>query len=494
MSCTCRHNENVQDSMDDKVENVHKVGPFDVEDWCYRGEGAANIVLAYKGSDPFLVGKVLRIRKKSVDKQLVDKSKVICQPGKPILSEDEQKLWQNWPSVAEARSFESLLQAYARDVMGPLLGPELVDPGIIVYMSTEFLEKIACIVEHERPLSRRAESEIDSHSNSALLISDHSVFCLVGGPQRNIKTSFLSIAVEIKPKCGFLPNSDLIVAENFIKKIVPRYTMHQTLKHYEGKVKRLSQYSPLDLFSEDLERINQAVHHLFSVPQNNLRLFVGGTVIDTSTSDLDHEGVKWQVLNAALQGCMLHDDGIQPVEVLKELVSQSLHKTDVLKNLLAAQKLDIVDIEGSIHAYRKLSSREAMDSSHGRELSEDECKNFEFPDGMSLLQCIELVRNYLIAATAKDCSLMLTFQQVLDNEPENMDVKYHKIIFSSKAKHPFLLKVNFLDLDLKPLTKMHHYYQIDQKIVKAYLATLQTDIDQEGYSESFVISQDGQQA
>jgi hypothetical protein len=39
-----------------------------------------------------------------------------------------------------------------------------------------------------------------------------------------------------QPKCGFLPDSELIAAKNVIKKKVSRFAMHQTLKHSKGQV------------------------------------------------------------------------------------------------------------------------------------------------------------------------------------------------------------------------------------------------------------------
>ncbi|MCO5584628.1 hypothetical protein L7F22_038559 [Adiantum nelumboides] len=295
-----------------------------------------------------------------------------------------------------------------------------------------------------------------------------------------------SISVEIKPKCGFLPNSDFITAGSYVKKRVPRFTMHQVLKLYKKDVKVLSQYSPLDLFSGNLERINQAVYSLFKVPQNNLRIFVGGSIVDAAVSDSSPDCANWQALNEALKSCIFSEDKIEPVEVLKELVAQSLHETTVLKNLLAAQKLDSLDIEGAIHAYKKI--RHGKRTDFKLEIADESEKHGPSPEiadflvGMSLSDCMQVIRNYLIAATAKDCSLMLTFQQVLDLEAQNTKLKHHNLIASSKSKYPFLLKFNFLDLDMKPLSKMPHYYHMDQKIVKTYLAFKQNGGDDNTFS------------
>lgn len=43
----------------------------------------------------------------------------------------------------------------------------------------------------------------------------------------------------------------------------------------QGKVEKRSAYNPLDLFSGDLLRMQQALRDLIACPQNNFRLFIG---------------------------------------------------------------------------------------------------------------------------------------------------------------------------------------------------------------------------
>lgn len=146
----------------------------------------------------------------------------------------------------------------------------------------------------------------------------------------------------------------------------------------------LSHYSPLDLFSGNLEKINEAVHNLFDIPQNNLRVFVGGSLVGPTMPNLNAESANWQVLREALKSWFCSENQVDPVEVLKELVAQSLYETDALKHLLAAQKLDTCDIEGAIHAYHKLWDSypaECLNGSIMNTLDESidhksDCKNF----------------------------------------------------------------------------------------------------------------------
>lgn len=124
--------------------------------------------------------------------------------------------------------------------------------------------------------------------------------------------------MELKPKCGFLPSSRYIHPKHEVKLRIPRFQLHQHLKlaqvsfgqysgtykaapysHVlvrsatlqlvcsiqvdtrgcrgvvQGKVKVRSAYNPLDLFSGDGLRMQQALSDLIACPQNNFRLFVG---------------------------------------------------------------------------------------------------------------------------------------------------------------------------------------------------------------------------
>lgn len=454
----------------------------EAHEWSYRGEGAANIVLAYNGSNPFFLGKVLRLQKTSDSKRSSCMDVSTSEPEHPVLSKVEQILWADWPSVATATTVESLTQAYARHVMCPILGDELVDPGILVLVSSEFLEFVAHNIHDARPSWRADISRVNIWGSTALLISDHSVFHPLAGIKGDVLSSF---SVEIKPKCGFLPSSPYIAAENSIKRKVSRFAMHQVLKFSQGQIKSVSNYSPLDLFSGSFEQIYKSIHDLFENPQNNLRVFVDGKACHTSLLNADIEVPKWAPVDEALKSCMSCSKGGR-LKALKGLVSELLFGTDALKNLLAAQKLDTYDIEGVIHAYNKIAEQHSdvfpdctnMGNMNDADESSDHSQLIDFDKNIKdfdLAESRKVVRDYLIAATAKDCSLMLTFQEVPDNETVEVDTECHKMIHCSETGKCYRCKMHFLDLDLKPLKKMPHYYRLDQDIVRAYLNASQNN-------------------
>ncbi|KAJ4816559.1 Inositol-pentakisphosphate 2-kinase [Rhynchospora pubera] len=416
----------------------------DVNDWAYKGEGAANLILSYQGSLPLLLGKVLRVQK-------VSKDETIPPMACAVLSTHEQLIWANVAELIESKSKDSLAQIYATRIMGPLLGTNHIDAGVRVSVSREFLEKVEVSTLNFRPAWRRKASKIDILTNSALLFSDHSVFP---------SNSTFSIAIEIKPKCGFVPSSEYILDENSIKKQVTRYKMHQALKLHKKQILEESAYDPLDMFSHSKERIHKALNALYMNPQNNFRVFLNGSLIyggmdtDTKTHDTNN---SFEELIGTSSGLNLN------LPKIFELLTEMISKSGVLNQLLETQKLDVYDIEGAIHSYYDVISQTCpvCESISDKGLLE----KFEKLHCLPIQKSIEIVRDYLVSATAKDCSLMLCFRPREGEAPASEE--YGSVSIES-VDQVYDYKVFFIDLDMKPLEKMVYYYDLDQKITNFY--------------------------
>ncbi|KAJ4754259.1 Inositol-pentakisphosphate 2-kinase [Rhynchospora pubera] len=416
----------------------------DVNDWVYKGEGAANLILSYQGSLPLLLGKVLRVQK-------VSKDETIPPMACAELSTHEQLIWANVDGLVESKSKDSLAQIYVTSIMGPLLGTNHIDAGVRVSVSREFLEKVEVSTLNFRPAWRIKASKIDTLTHSALLISDHSVFP---------SNSTFSIAVEIKPKCGFLPSSEYISDENSVKKHVTRYKMHQALKRHKKQILEESAYDPLDLFSHSNERIHKALNALYLNPQNNFRVFLNGSLVyggmdtDTNTHDTNN---SFEELIGTSSGLNL--DLPKFFELLTEMIS----KSDVLNQLLKTQKLDLYDIEGAIHSYYDVISKPCPLC---KSISDNGLlKKYEKLHSLPIQKSIEIVRDYLVSATTKDCSLMLSFRP---REGESPSLEKYGSVGIESVDQVYDYKVFSIDLDMKPLEKMVHYYNLDQKITNFY--------------------------
>lgn len=420
----------------------------DAGDWSYRGEGAVNLVLAYSGSSPALSGKIIRVQK-------IQRNGSDTVIRRSVLSKHECILWKDVDAIVTSPNKEIADQLYVQCVMIPLLGSEFVDPGVRILVTREFLESVERNSLCQRPGWRVNTANVDCFSDSVLLMSDHSVFphgASKGAP---------CISVEIKPKCGFLPSSSYIADENAIKKNVTRFKMHQVLKLQQLQIQHLSEYDPLELFSGSRERIHKAIRALFANPQNNLRVFLNGSLIYGGLGGGNHgtNFIKVEAFEDHLKSFIHGENGLHTRSFV-DLVGEAILKLGVLDRLLEVQKLDKFDVEGAIHAYYDIVSQPCKICRNSGENRQKYSSLHSIPVDESL----KIVRDYLIAATAKDCSLMISFRPREGDDPES----HYRTIYLDSTKQRFDVKAYFIDLDMKPLDKMEFYYELDQKIVNCY--------------------------
>ncbi|XWS14544.1 hypothetical protein CRYUN_Cryun35bG0019000 [Craigia yunnanensis] len=431
----------------------------DAVDWVFRGEGAANLVLAYTGSSPAFVGKVMRIQKS----QRNGKNGV---NGNGALITHERLLWQENEELMASPNREIIEQLYVKHVMSPLLGPKHVDAGMRVLVTKEFLESVEKNVTCHRPAWRVDSSQVNVNRDSVLIISDHSIF-----PNGTLKSG-PCITVEIKPKCGFLPISRFIAEKNAVKRTITRFRMHQALKLHNQEVSEYSKYNPLDLFSGSRDGICKAIEALYATPQNNFRVFLNGSLVFGGLGHRTDSSIilVGEAFEDALKNVIHADNGLRTSSFI-QLVAETVYTSGILDQLLEVQKLDTYDIEGAIHAYYNVISQPCMVCG---ELSKDKLSHhYASLHSIPLDESLKIVKDYLIAATAKDCSLMISFRPKEDGDlPSGSS---HKTVYLGSTNQVFEYKVYFIDLDLKPLKKMEDYYELDKKIVNCYSQMVKTD-------------------
>ncbi|KAI4374968.1 hypothetical protein MLD38_012897 [Melastoma candidum] len=137
-----------------------------------------------------------------------------------------------------------------------------------------------------------------------------------------------------------------------------------------------------------------------------------------------------------------------------ELLCETICKSGVLNRLLEVQKLDNYDIEGVMHAYYNIKSKPCPVYSE-LDLVESSKKWSEL-HYLSTEESLGIVRNFLVAATVKDCSLIFCFKRRKDGESDSLG---DSAILSSNNQ------VLFIDLDLKPLEKVDYYYRCHQRLL-----------------------------
>ncbi|EGG14938.1 hypothetical protein DFA_10812 [Cavenderia fasciculata] len=354
------------------------------QDWSYKGEGACNIVVYYNPQPSssssssssssyhnYLKGKVLRLKKK------VSSLSPTSTSTSPSTDDKDYRFVQN--------------------VMQPLIGSKYVNSGVRVSIDKQFINELNAIILGSRP-QHRIHHQLDDEMTSAILIRDISLI-------HTADALLPSICVEIKPKCGFISTSKYISKQNIeLKQHVCRYCMHQLLKLKDGSVDRISKYCPIDLYSLDRSRQLRALDSLIDCPQNNLKVFKdgvlyftgqlggGGTGNENGTSTLDIKSL---------------DSLFNNINILEK-------EKQLLINLAQVQReYDPYDIETIYYLYCKL---------HNQAYQEDDVERFKDLSHLTNKEMQDIIERFLIATTAKDCSIMITFKLPLANQDiQNID-------------------------------------------------------------------------
>ena len=169
-----------------------------------------------------------------------------------------------------------------------------------------------------------------------------------------------------------------------------------------------------------------------------------------------------------------------------------------LDKLLAAQKLDTLDVAG-VHpllqaelqqrsvqrerphaddapAQQGLSGPILCTSGHMQKAVTNTQQGAALQQllGLQPEAACEVLRKYLVAATAKDCSIMITlapFQGgaqpagVFQAPALQQDPCVGAVLSDAVLERSFRYKVAFVDLDLKPVWKMEEHFRLDRAIM-----------------------------
>lgn len=391
--------------------------PFTLREkkWYYKSEGNANVVLTVPED-----GTILRVMKDGGDD--------------------------------DAAETLSLRRDYC-DAVRRLFFGHHADVPVVVAVSAEELRDVDACLWQDRPASR-AHKRLRWTTGLAAVCPDYTVLSPSAWP------SAASVyCVEIKPKQGWSHRADRgsTRADDGGR---CAFCAHQYLKLNRGDVPEISWYCPLDLFSGRRERMARAVHNLFRTPQNNLKVFRNGVPLDGGG---DHDG--WfgfgdgrrfcAFVAAALLGDFDDQHEVQPT------ASEAIWQADdegtprwpcdfdavptprhcVLHRILAMQQIQTTSFADVCSEYDELMRRPAQLATSqfghvGRLMTA--AANWQ-------TTALSLVDRYLVAATAKDCSVFVTFRRTTC-----MDVR-----------------VKVSDLDPKPLLTVHKHRKRNAEVLLA---------------------------
>ncbi|GAA5953892.1 hypothetical protein JCM3765_000681 [Sporobolomyces pararoseus] len=399
-------------------------------EWSYLAEGGANLVLSFNSNsiDSPYFGKVLRLRKR--------------QKGGSALG-----------GQADVEFNELIIK--------PLLNQSLALERVPIERG--WMEEIEKVLEDRgsRPQERKEKDEIDLESEFAVIAED------LGGGES-------VLAFEIKPKWGFLPTSNLLShSTSSIKTRYCRFCMHRyyrtrTVEDHDAG------FCPLDLYSGDESRIRRAVDSLFSLWEdsngeaNNFRIFINGRKVDPADpSTIDSALDLLHQLSSRSTGSSLRS-------LVADLLMPALLKSPLLPTLSHLQSsLDPLDVEGLASSISselgiEISEPTADLTSLGSQPDLEEWKTFlsnhqnSPPSPLSQVDLRHQILSYLLSATFKDCSIIVSFKR----NPETNEVES-----TLKA----------IDLDPKPIKKLGKWFELDQEIVGSWRAMLEgmSEEDQE---------------
>ncbi|KAJ1877139.1 hypothetical protein H4R99_006172 [Coemansia sp. RSA 1722] len=434
------------------MSELDPVVDFDMvaDDWVYHGEGNGSILFAYTGKDPQMQNQLLRLVKREVTP---NSSTTDSTSSSDTLSEkDEQK--------SMAKLGEGLLYT---NIIGSLLGDAYILPQRVIRVSVSFIHNLNAAAQPIRP-AHRTHKEADPRQAFGVVIAD-----MVGsgrldnGLSKNNNKRDNFVSVEIKPKWGFLPKSSCISQETSVKRRVCRYCMHQHLKHGPEMA---SSFCPLDLYSGNLKRMGRALDCLASSPQNNLRVFVNGDIVgSTSDGSLDTDRVpQWTMLRQHVIG-ILQIDGI--LRKLAHLQSQ----------------LDHLDVEGIFPLYKRAVANGEMDK-HQPTINEwlNACSRFKtrqsarMPnESVSGIDDRQAILEFMLSVTLKDISILIQIKPWPQNASTSLPICDSNNEDSRKLSG---YRMVVIDTDAKKLAKLPEYFEKDQEIVKHYLENNPDSLEQ----------------
>ncbi|CAB3411407.1 unnamed protein product [Caenorhabditis bovis] len=277
-----------------------------------------------------------------------------------------------------------------------------------------------------------------------------------------------TITVEIKPKQGFFqqhPNVDVPNCNNCIMQIEKCGSAH---------FREMYDFCPLDLYSGNYSRTRKAIRSLFLVPHRNLRVFLDGNLVHSDVKPL-----TWKQIDGVLFPNRLSSSE-DLISVLAFALSGStsrqgfsLKEPSVLGQLLNAQMIDPLGIVRAHAAYEELSSEykaSLLDKTSISRIGIDAILDDSIPPPRGMLdddcEKVKMLRRYFVAATMKDCSIMVSMRLVPPMCPTQPPATN---IIRLPNGRVFAYSIKIVDLDPKTpknLLNSHGRFLAGAKLIK----------------------------
>lgn len=369
--------------------------------WRYKGEGNANVVLSLPAD-----GTVVRVMKEADD----------C--GEETATVAAETL------LVRLRFFYAVKRLFFPCSWH-------VDVPVPKRVAADELREIDRLLRPDRPAGRK-HKRLSWAAGLVAVCPDYTTLPAADEPSE-------VWCVEIKPKQGWVHEDDRGTSA-----MCP-FCVHQYLKLYRGDVRRPSTYCPLNMFSGRRERVRGAVRALLHDPQNNLKIFVDGKplvagdngFLDAATRALGDVTRFCKLVADALlddfepNGPSAADERDDDSEDDHGFCSPSLGcdfrsvpmpRHCLLNEILTMQRMQTTGFAAVCAEYDDGCARDPHQFGHVARLRDH--------DGQAAV--LSPVDGYLVAATARDCSVFVTFRR------------------SRTCFAPTKIRVKASDLDPKP--------------------------------------------
>jgi hypothetical protein len=331
----------------------------EAEDWIYVGEGGHHALFAFHGKTRQFDGLLLSLSK-------ADLARSEWMQSEPLPSSSDD----NPASISylnDTGSDDST--SFVREVISGCLSLQYIDIPRMVLVDWCLLSRLrrrALDQDVIPPRRRHAWTTTRPEKTSlpiarGVLVPNYRRWNL---PHTNIAqpdhTDHDCMSIEIKPKAGYTAFSPLVDPQRRVKFWKTRFQLLQGL-HSRGLVQKAwtnprkedshktSHYNPLDLFSNDTDRIHKAVEALVDCPQNNLRVWCRDAFVVGVQSSGSEVTPNWNVL-----ADFFNVEANQARSVLVKAISSILQQEALLEEIHNLQLLDILDADGAILVYERL--------------------------------------------------------------------------------------------------------------------------------------------
>ncbi|EGT48174.1 hypothetical protein CAEBREN_03471 [Caenorhabditis brenneri] len=436
------------------------VEPRDYRSFCFRGEGRANFVISarHRLTGVRIVWRFAKARKSGL-------------------------------LTVKARS--ELVNSYMERIVAPFFDEQyLVDMNIVEFHTVDVhqLAKIPSLPANQKIEKFEDLFELPDEYSFLPLNTFQRVHgaVIVTNPKRLTSLQMLdatqlpmtvgdeghgsTITVEIKPKQGFFqhhPNVNIPHCNNCILQIEKSCGQSHFSQMYD--------FCPMDLFSGNYSRMHKAIHSLFLVPHRNLRIFVDGNQVHSDEKPLEDK-IFTETLFPRNEATS--DDLISAL-CLALTGNHSKKKfrirdSSVLGQILRAQKVDEIGIVRAHAIYDRMEHHiktNLLDKSSLTHVGLEDILEQKSLDNEND-DLLQQLRRYFLAATMKDCSIMISLRLLHSCSVPRRDV----VRLPNGRLFAFSIKI--VDLDpktAKNLINSHARFMSGVKIIRLDQESTETD-------------------